>query len=47
MRNCTFCVAKTKELISCTVTAQLIYPFVLVYAKILFSHDEAHLKYEY
>ena len=33
--------AKTKALISCTVTAQLICVFVFTYAKGLFSHDAA------
>ena len=32
-------VAKTKALISCAVTAQLICVFVFAYAKLLFSHD--------
>ena len=32
-----------KALISCTVTAQLICVFVFAYAKIRFSHDEAHI----
>ena len=36
-------VAKTKALISCAVTAQLICVFVFAYAKIRFSHNEAHL----
>ena len=36
-------VAKTKVLISCAVTAQLICVFVFAYAKCLFSHDTAHL----
>ena len=35
-------VAKTKVLISCTVTAQLICAFVFAYAKSKFSHDAAH-----
>ena len=35
-------VAKTKELISCAVTAQLICVFVFAYAKSRFSHDTAH-----
>ena len=39
----TICVAKTKALISCEVTAQLICAFVFAYAKIRFSHDEAHI----
>ena len=36
-------VAKTKALISCAVTAQLICAFVFAKAKIWFSHDAAHL----
>ena len=34
--------AKTKALISCAVTAQLILISVFAYAKKCFSHDEAH-----
>ena len=37
-------VAKTKALISCTVTAQLICTFVFAYAKSRFSHDAAQMK---
>ena len=37
-------VAKTKTLISCAVTAQLICVFVFAYAQIRFSHDAAHFK---
>ena len=37
------CVAKTKALISCAVTAQLICVFVFAYAKNRFSHNEAHI----
>ena len=40
--NCIIDVAKTKALISCTVTAQLICSFVFVYVKSRFSHDAAH-----
>ena len=36
-------VVKTKALISCAVTTQLIWIFVFPYAKSMFSHDEAHL----
>ena len=32
-RDCTICVAKTKALISCAVTVQLICAFVFAYAK--------------
>ena len=37
----TFRMAKTKALISCAVTAQLICVFVFAYAKSRFSHNEA------
>ena len=37
-RDCTIYVAKTKVLISCVVTAQLICIFVFAYAKSRFSH---------
>ena len=36
-------VVKTKVLISCAVTAQLICTFVFAYAKSRFSHDTAHI----
>ena len=42
-RICTVCVAKTKALISCAVTAQLICAFVFAKVKLRFSHDAAHL----
>ena len=42
-RYCAIYVANTKTLISCTVTAQLICAFVFAYAKIRFSHNEAHI----
>ena len=42
--DCTIRVAKTKALISFAVTAKLICVFVFAYAKIRFSHDEAHIK---
>ena len=35
---------KTKALISCAITTQLIGGFVFAYAKIRFSHDGAHFK---
>ena len=44
MRDCTICVAKTKALISCAVTLQLICVFVFAYAKRRFSQDEAPLE---
>ena len=40
-KDCTIYVAKTKALISCAVTAQLIWVFV--FAKSRFSHNEAHI----
>ena len=43
LRKCTIRVAKTKALISFTVTAKLICAFVFAYADCLFSHDAAHL----
>ena len=42
-RDCTIYVAKTKALISCAVTAQLICVFVFAFAKSRFSHNEAHI----
>ena len=42
-RDCTICVAKTKALISCAVTAQLICTFVFSYAISMFSHDAAQI----
>ena len=42
-RACTIYVAKTKALIRCAVTAQLICAFVFAYAKISFSHDADHI----
>ena len=36
-------VAKTKALISCTVTTQLICALVFAYAKSRFSHDVAQI----
>ena len=41
--DCTIRVAKTKALISCTVTAQLICVFVFAYEKSQFSYYEAHM----
>ena len=40
-------IAKTKALISCTVTAQLICVFVFAYAKSRFSHNEAHIIFSF
>ena len=42
-RDCTIYVAKTKALLSCSGTAQLIWAFVFAYAKSRFSHDTAQL----
>ena len=51
MRNCTIRVAKTKALINCAVTAQLICVFVFAYANYWFSHAAAQFsfskKFEY
>ena len=41
--DCTIFVAKTKALISCTVTARLIGSFAFAYEKRRFSHDAAHM----
>ena len=41
--NCAIYVVKTKALISCAVTAQLICAFVFSYAEITFSHDAAQI----
>ena len=43
MRDCTICVAKTKALVSCAVTAQLICDFLFAYANIRFSPDAAQI----
>ena len=40
---CTICAAKTKALIRCAGTAQLICVFVFAYAKDRFSHDAAQV----
>ena len=42
-RDSTICVAKTKVLISCAVTAQLICGFVFAYADCWFSDNKAQL----
>ena len=41
--DCTIYVVKSKVLISCAVTAQLICTFV-IFAKTGFSHDRAHMR---
>ena len=47
-RHCTINVTKkTKALISCAVTAQLIRTFVFAYGKIWFSLNEAHFMVQY
>ena len=43
-RNFTISIVKTKALISCAVTAQLICAVVFAYAKFRFSHDTAYIK---
>ena len=43
-RSVTIYVAKTKALISCTVTVQLICVSVFAYAKSRFSHDPVHFQ---
>ena len=47
MRYCTINVAKTKVLISCAVTAQLIGTFVFAHVNFRFSHDVAHIAWYY
>ena len=42
-RGCTICVAKTRRLISCAVTAKLISDFVFTYADYLFSDAADHV----
>ena len=37
------CVAKTKALVSCAVTAQLICAFIFAWEKVWLSHEVAHL----
>ena len=44
VEGCTIYVAKTKGLISCAVTAQLICAFVFAYTKSRFSHDVVHIE---
>ena len=48
-RDCTtgICVVKTKALIRCAVTAQLICGFDFTYAKSRFSHNEAQIMYAF
>ena len=41
--DCTVYVAKTKALISCAVTVQLICAFVFAYAESRFSHEAAQI----
>ena len=43
VEDCTIYVAKTKALMSCAVTVQLICAFVFAYAKSRFSYDAAHV----
>ena len=42
-RDCTIYEVKTKAMISCTVTKQLIRAFVFAYAKVQFSRDAAQI----
>ena len=42
-KDCIIYVGKTKALINCVVTLQLIYAFVLAYAKGRISHDASHV----
>ena len=42
--DCTIFVAKTKVLIGCAVTAQLICTFVFAFAKNRFSHVTAYIE---
>ena len=42
--DCAIRIAKTKALISCAVTAQLICVFVFTFVKSRFSPNEAHFK---
>ena len=42
-RDCTIYVVKTKALISCALTVQLICAVVFAYAKSRFSHDTAYI----
>ena len=46
-RNCIIRVAKTKALISYAETTKLICAFVFAHAKYWFSHDVAHISYNY
>ena len=46
-RICTICVAKTKALSSCAVTAQLICAFVFAYADCWFSGALAQISFSY
>ena len=42
--DCAIYVSKTKALIRCAVTVQLIYAYEFAHVKMRFSHDAAHLK---
>ena len=44
MRNCTNHEVKTKALIRCAVTAQLICTFVITFVKTQFSREVAHMQ---
>ena len=43
--DCTMYVAKTKALISCAVTVQLVCAFIFTHAKIRFSYDMAQIMF--
>ena len=43
-RSGTIRAAKTKALMSCADTAQLICAFVFAWTKVLFSHDTVHIE---
>ena len=44
-KDCTIHAAKTKALISCAVTAQLICGFVFAYVNCWFSHAVAQMRF--
>ena len=47
MKDYTIRAAKTKALISCAVSAQMIFDFVFAYANCWFSHAMAHIICEF
>ena len=44
--DCTIPIVKLKALISCAVTAQMVWVFVFAYAIIRFSHGAAHMLFQ-